>query len=605
MPQGLSAALFRFSGRGVWKMTKKDETPLVPQDGGGQEISAAQAVMETEKALFNYGCAMTARGLNKDELSILMRARNSQTDAPLSDGKVDELTERAFMFTLNADTNIDLPTIVGTQRQLLPLLDEIYESLRPDITLYRHGGGLVSLRDGVISHYTAESMPKLLSARANYVNGKNNDSMFPPTVAAKAVLYSLDDEDKIRPLKHVTSVPVLRRDGTVLDSPGYDVETGIYYHPAGNIPKIRPDPCRQDAAAAAGWLLDMIGEFSFETESDQTNYIGLLLTFVVRELCGCVPLALLDAPTMGSGKSLLSKIAAITATGKTAAFGVQLGGKEEETRKNITSRLRESPSILINDNVDGAIKSSALAAMITAEIWEDRLLGKNQMFHLPVRVVAIFTGNNLRLGGDMPRRCYRVRIDANAARPWMRGGFRHRLPEYALENHGTIITSLLTMARAWIVAGRPQGGNTTLGSFESWCEVVGGILEYAGLNGFLDNLQEMYRDTADDEDDADQWSAFVDAIFTEFQGETWTIKELLKGIRGMYSEGLREAVPYELGNLPEKDDDRPYMTKLGKAIHERAGQVFEIGGDNNKRVKLVRGIPDRHTRKQRYALQII
>jgi hypothetical protein len=228
------------------------------------------------------------------------------------------------------------------------------------------------------------------------------------------------------------------------------------------------------------------------------------------------------------------------------------------------------------------------------------------MLRLPVRAVTIFTGNNIRLGGDMPRRCYRVRLDANAARPWMRGGFKHRLPEYAAENRGRIITSLLTMARAWIVAGRPEGCNTILGSFESWCGVVGGILEYAGLAGFLDNLQEMYRDTAEGEDDGEQWAAFVEAIHTELGEEAFTVKDLFKKIRGLYQENLKESVPYELGDLPEKDDDRPYMTKLGKALHERAGQVFEIGDDGEKHlVKLVLAIPDRHARKKRYALQII
>ena len=337
--------------------------------------------------LYHYGCAMTARGLSKHELSILMYDRNGQMDTPLCDDKVAELAESAFLFAMKDDTDIDLPTITGAKRQLLPLLNEIYESLRPDITLYRHGGGLASLRDGRISHYTAEAMPKLLSSRANYMDAQNN-SMFPPSMAFKAVLYSIDDEDKIRPLNRVTNVPVLRPDGTVLDSPGYDTGSGIYYHPAGETPRVSERPAQEDAKKAAEWLLDMLCDFPFENDSDRTNYIGLLLTFVIRELCGCVPFALIDAPSAGTGKSLLASIAAITATGKAAALGVQLG-TEEETRKNITSRLRESPPILITDNVDSVIKSSVLAAMATAPIWEDRLLGKNLMLHLPVRAVTM------------------------------------------------------------------------------------------------------------------------------------------------------------------------------------------------------------------------
>ena len=194
----------------------------------------------------------------------------------------------------------------------------------------------------------------------------------------------------------------------------------------------------------------------------------MLLTLVVRELCGCVPLALIDAPTAGTGKSLLAKIAAIVATGSMPEFGV-LPTDESETLKMLTSKLQESPSILVFDNADEPIKSATLAAVITSEVWQDRLLGRNRILHLPMRAALVTTGNNLRLMGDMQRRCYRVRLDANAAQPWTRDGFKYQLPGYAVENRGRIIAALLTMALAWICGGCPCGGNPTLGSFESWC----------------------------------------------------------------------------------------------------------------------------------------
>jgi hypothetical protein len=555
---------------------------------------------EAAKSLYNYGAALTARGLNKSELSILIQDRNSQLDEPLDSAKVDEITESAFMFAMKDDVDIDKQSIIGTKRQLLPLLEEIYESVRPDTTLYRHGGGLVALRDGQISHYTVEAMPKLLSRWANYIDHKN-DSMFPPAVAAKAILYSIDDGDVIRPLDRVTNVPVLRKDGTVLDTPGYDTVSKLYYHPTGSISPISRQPDRQAAQRATAWLLDMIGQFPFEQDADRTNYIGLLLTFVVRELCGCVPLALIDAPVAGTGKSLLSKIAAITATGKEAAFGVQLG-EEAEIRKNITSRLQESPSILITDNADDVIKSPALAAMLTADVWEDRLLGRSRILHLPVRTVVIFTGNNLRLGGDMPRRCYRIRLDANLTQPWSREGFKHQLPGYAMDNRGMTIAALLTMARAWILAGRPKGDNPTLGSFESWCSVVGGILQYAGLSDFLGNLQEMYRDTADGEDDAGQWADWMNAIYSRFGDNSFTIKQLAEAIGsggGLYGGALRDDTPYSLGDIGLASD-RTWLTRLGLALHSRKGQVYDIG---DSAIKLIQGRANMHTRQKMYKLE--
>jgi hypothetical protein len=205
------------------------------------------------------------------------------------------------------------------------------------------------------------------------------------------------------------------------------------------------------------------------------------------------------------------------------------------------------------------------------------------MLRLPVRVVTVFTGNNLRLGGDMPRRCYRIRIDANAAQPWTRGGFRHRLPDYALENRGMIIASLLTMARAWIVAGRPKGNNPALGSFEAWCEVTGGILEYAGLSGFLGNLQEMYRDTADGDDDAEQWACWMGAIHAHFGENEFTISGLAAALANVQGV-LQDDMPYSVGN-PGTVNDPAWLKTLGKLMGNRTGQVFE---SEDVRLKLER-----------------
>ncbi|MDR1515352.1 MAG: hypothetical protein LBS45_06625, partial [Synergistaceae bacterium] len=68
-----------------------DEITRISQDDGEREKLMAQALEEVEKTLFNYGCGMTARGLNKAELSVLMHARNAQMDAPLSAEKINEL----------------------------------------------------------------------------------------------------------------------------------------------------------------------------------------------------------------------------------------------------------------------------------------------------------------------------------------------------------------------------------------------------------------------------------------------------------------------------------------------------------------------------------
>jgi putative DNA primase/helicase len=56
---------------------------------------------------------------------------------------------------------------------------------------------------------------------------------------------------------------------------------------------------------------------------------------------------------------------------------------------------------------------------------------------------------------------------------------------WALENRGSLVAATLTLGRAWIDAGAPRWSGAPLGSFERWCDVIGGVLEVVGVRGFL------------------------------------------------------------------------------------------------------------------------
>lgn len=49
------------------------------------------------------------------------------------------------------------------------------------------------------------------------------------------------------------------------------------------------------------------------------------------------------------------------------------------------------------------------------------------------------------------------------------------------------------LARKWLVAAQPAWTGKALGSFESWSRAVRGILIAAGIEGFLANRDEFYR----------------------------------------------------------------------------------------------------------------
>ena len=79
-------------------------------------------------------------------------------------------------------------------------------------------------------------------------------------------------------------------------------------------------------------------------------------------------------------------------------------------------------------------------------------------------------------------------------------------------NRGRLVAACLTLCQAWIAAGRPRG-TRTIGSYESWAQVLGGVLEVAGIEGFLGNLDEMLE--ASDSEGA-VWRGFVSAWWDRF-----------------------------------------------------------------------------------------
>jgi len=295
----------------------------------------------------------------------------------------------------------------------------------------------------------------------------------------------------------------------------------------------------------------------------------MMLAPILRPaIAGCIPLALCDAPQAGSGKSLLIDVLAQVHTGAAAAMKPAPEGNDEEWRKTLTASIYTGNQLTIFDNVDETLESPALAMAVTAEIWTDRILGRTASITVPQRTVFVVTGNNISLGGDLPRRCYWIRLDAKMPRPWQGRTFRHpRLKVWIKQNRGKFLWALLTIASAWYAAGRPKADTPILGSFEEWCEVTGGILGFAGINGFLGNLTDLYQNG--DPSEA-QWGAFLRAVHSTFGDKNFTVKQLLKKELLGYGH-ISEAIPDELEQPWSKGNTRTVGRAFLRRLHRRTG----------------------------------
>jgi putative DNA primase/helicase len=330
------------------------------------------------------------------------------------------------------------------------------------------------------------------------------------------------------------------------------------------LPNIPDRPTPAEIGAAQSLLLgEMLGEFPFTGEAERAHALALLLLPFVRPMiAGPTPLHLIEKPAPGTGATLMVDAMSLVTTGVGASVMVE-GRDEDEWRKRLTAKLRTIPTMLLIDNLRRRLDSSSVAAALTAPYWEDRILGKSEMTRFPIRCTWVATGNNPQVSNEVARRLVRIRLDPHVDQPWMREGFRHpELLSWVRENRARLVAACLTLGRAWIASGQPRH-RKTIGSFEGWSQVIGGILEVAGVPGFLDNLREMYE-TADAEG----------AIWRVFIAQWWDRHGTAQvGTSDLHQLALACEPPLPLGS----GNDRSQRTALGRGLVRMRDRVFDIG----------------------------
>lgn len=379
------------------------------------------------------------------------------------------------------------------------------------------------------------------------------------------------------PLVSVTEAPVMRPDGSLVTEPGYDAATMLYYAPSADL-RLAPIPATPtiaDVVAAKATLDDVLDDFPYDSATSRAHAYALLLTAVIRPaIAGMVPLALLTAPVAGTGKTLLASLVPAIASGRDPAM-MAAPDKEEEWVKLITSMLLAGPSFALIDNISGTLKSSSLELLLTSPEWQQRMLGANRMATLKQRAVWVATGNNIQLAGDLPRRCYRIRLDAKMARPERRSTFKHRdIVRYARKQRGKLLSALLTLARSWYADNCPTYDVTPMGSYEDWARIVGSILAHAGIDGFLANLDEMY---AEADSEGPQWAAFFAAWHATYGGNKITTN-VLAGDASNPAHTMNTNLPETLA--PVAVNTGALTKRLGYELRKHVDVRYDLGDGN-------------------------
>jgi len=527
--------------------------------------------------------------------------------------KLKEAERRQRRIELSAEAGGELPTIDLGNKQAREVIGEAQQAIvgsnptriaavlardsSPSLPpLFIRGGRMVALT-------AAHDQPRLvdvdeataygvLARIADWVRS-SEDGIFaatPPHDVARDLLAFPPPE--LPTVEAIASTALFGAKGMLLQRPGLHAGDRLWLQPdihlgALDVPE---QPDATDVTVARAFLADeLLCDFPFVDDGDRAHAIAaLLLPFARRLIDGPTPLHVVEAPSAGSGKGLFSNLVSLIATGR-PCDGRTLPVGEEETRKMITAELGLGRPLILLDNASErrTIDSPPLASVLTASHWTDRVLGESRMITLPNRAMWILTANNPRLSMELARRCVRIRIDPKRDMPWTRGGFRHDpIGDWVMQQRPALVRSALVLIQAWVAAGRLRS-DARLGSFESWAAVMGGILEVAGVPGFLSNLSSFYED-ADEE--GSMWREFTQVWWEKFVDKQVRVAELneLCGDRNLME-------PVRLRDGKDGDSLRAQQTRLGKALRQARDRVY---GD--MRIALV---SDRKNKGKAYALR--
>jgi hypothetical protein len=382
-------------------------------------------------------------------------------------------------------------------------------------------------------------------------------------------------------LEGILHAPTLRPDGSLIERPGYDADTGLYFDSNDTtFPAMPRHPTLDHARSAIGRLQAVVHDFPFAEPWHFSSWLSGVCSVSCRHaIQGPVPMHGITGTAPGSGKSLLSDTIAVIGTGHTAARWSQVTDEEEERKRLFTLALSGDPLIVI-DNITEPLGSGALANALTATSLKERILGTLEEKEAPMSAVFLCTGNNVQYVNDVARRVVPIAIDPKMERPEERTGFQHNpLLPWVQHERPRLTMAALTIVKAYFDAGCPAQGLTPMGSFEAWSDLIRQALVWAGE---ADPCEGRKAIEATSNPEYERLDVLLHVWHTCYGIKPVTLRQAVQDI-GLYAaqgqgapgnqwNDLQEA----LSAFDERYDGKTLNTRsIGKTLPKIAGRVID------------------------------
>jgi len=388
------------------------------------------------------------------------------------------------------------PFIVVAYKQGTPMLCDLIE--HADVT----GQRAFVVRKLGAAHLKAE----LCRVSTWFKRDKDEAHWVKPDADAISAVLTVGSWPSLRRIRGIVGTPVFRQGGTLIQTPGHDAASGIFYDATQcefltadgerkmGLRRISEDPGVADCQHALARLRYVIKDFPCkEPDLAVSVWLSAIFTKLLRfAFSGNVPLFAVTAGASGSGKGKLAFTAAIIASGKGAeTISGHLAGESEgaELEREIGTHLGGGDSgILCIDNVKRGIivGGPVLEAYMTTPTFTTRRIGTSDKIKQEksgyTDLQMWVTGNDLQLSADMTRRSLIIAIEDLSGDPTARVAEQSDLEGYVTAHRHELLAHALTLLSGFYAARR-KGWKANLpdfASFEAW-SIVRQAVVWCGL----------------------------------------------------------------------------------------------------------------------------
>jgi len=308
--------------------------------------------------------------------------------------------------------------------------------------------------------------------------------------------------EEIPEARYIVNHPVFDPDFNWLDVGYYEAQRvlvcGDSFEPGILIPAVRPGSAVNSVADVLDLLPPLtyrwVAGFHWNGPVDLINYLGaaLMVPLMPMFVEDGHPGVMFWGNQPNVGKSLAAQCLAVLKDGEQAS-PTSVDGGTREVENQIASELNDGRTVLFIDNQKGAINIPVLEANMTAAQLGFRGFHVQRKIRRPNDVLWLITTNDAAPSDDLLSRCVHIRLHYEGVPDAHRFALSEKeLIDHVRDNRSGILAELAGMVVRWLDAGRPSApADCRFGVFG---RVVGSVLSFNGLPGFLSNTREEVRE---------------------------------------------------------------------------------------------------------------